>query len=46
MFKYFLLSNPLAKEEKNFVALSRSNRTIKLERMLDDMVEEGTGQID
>jgi len=43
MFKYFLMSNPLAKEEKNFVALSRSNRTIKLEHMLDDMVEEGTG---
>jgi len=43
MFKYCLIENPLSKEEKNFVALVRSERTIDLEQFLKDMVDEGSG---
>ena len=43
MLKYCLIENPLAKDEKNFIALVRSSKTIDLDQFLNDMVDEGTG---
>lgn len=43
MLKYCLIENQLAKDEKNFVALVRSSKTVSFEEFLNDMVDEGTG---
>lgn len=43
MLKYCLIDNQLSKDEKNCVAIVRSEKTINLDEFLNDMVEEGTG---
>lgn len=41
MLKYCLIDNQLSKDEKNYVAIVRSSKTVNLDEFLDDMVEEG-----
>lgn len=43
MLKYYLVENPLAKEESNYVALVSSPETKTLEQVVDIMIAEGTG---
>lgn len=43
MLKFCLVENPMAKDEKNFVAVVSSIKTVGLEELLQDMVDEGTG---
>ena len=43
MLKYYLIENPLAKDQNNFVALVSSPETKTLDQVLDTMIAEGTG---
>lgn len=43
MLKYYLVENPLAKEDSSFVALVSSPETKTLDHVLDIMIAEGTG---
>lgn len=43
MLKYCLIDNQMSKDGKNCVAIVRSAKTINLDELLDDIVDEGTG---
>lgn len=43
MLKYCLVDNRLAKDEKNFVAMVSSPVTMTLDKLIDEMISEGTG---
>lgn len=43
MLKYCLIKSPMTKDEQHFVAQSTSAKTVYLEEIIKDMVDEGTG---
>ena len=43
MLTYRLIENPLAKDEKNYIALVNSPETKTLKHLIDVIIAEGTG---